>query len=257
MSELRGRPRTLPDDALQPLRSRSVLRVGALVALAGLLLAYYVGAEHLPNVALPWDVVFLAFVVMPALFALVWLLRGAWTLGPRRLALAFVGLAAMTIVLELAGLELPANFTKFAAVTVLGWWFLGFFDSVGWVLLIAFLIVPVDAFSVARGPTRHIVEEQPEVFDALSVAFPIPGEHASAQLGLPDVLFFALFLGAAERFGLRTGWTWIATALSFGVTMAAAVWLGVAGLPALPLLSAAFVLVNADLLWRAYRVRRA
>ena len=257
MSELRGRPRTPPGGALRPLGSRSLLRVGALVALAALLVAYYLTVEHLPNVAQRWDVVFLALVLMPALFALVWLLRGAWTLGSRPLAAAFVALAATTIALELADLELPANFAKFAAVTVLGWWFLGFFDSVSWVLLIALLIVPVDAFSVARGPTRHIVEEQPEVFEVLSVAFPIPGEHASAQLGLPDVLFFALFLAAAERFGLRVGWTWIATALSFGATMAAAVWLRVGGLPALPLLSAAFILVNADLLWRAYRVKRA
>jgi hypothetical protein len=257
MAELRGRPRTTHGEALQPFGSRSVLRVGALVALAGLVVAYYLAAERLPNIAQRWDVAFLALLLMPALFALVWLVRDAWVLGSRRLGFAVVALAAVTVALELADLELAANLTKFAAVAVLGWWFLGFFDSVTWVLLVALLIVPVDAFSVARGPTRHIVEEQPEVFTALSVAFPIPGEHASAQLGLPDVLFFALFLGAAERFGLRTGWTWIACALSFGITMAAAVWLGVAGLPALPLLSAAFVLVNADLLWRAYRVRRA
>ena len=54
-----------------------------------------------------------------------------------------------------------------------------------------------------------IVEEQPQIFDALSIAFPIPGEHNSAQLGLPDVLFFALFLGATVRFGLRPGLTWV------------------------------------------------
>jgi hypothetical protein len=234
-----------------------VVRAPAVLALAALVVAYYLAAERLPNIAQRWDVAFLALVLMPALFALVWLLRGGWATGSRRLAVAFVALAALTVAFEVAGFELAANFAKFAAVTALGWWFLAFFDSVTWVLVIALLIVPVDAFSVARGPTRHIVEEQPEVFTALSVAFPIPGERASAQLGLPDILFFALFLGAAERFGLRTGWTWVVCALSFGVTMAAAVWLGVAGLPALPLLSAAFVLVNADLLWRAYRVRRA
>jgi hypothetical protein len=234
-----------------------VVRAAAVLVLVAFLLAYYLAVERLPNLAQRWDVLFLGLVLMPAFFALVWLLRDSWTLGSRRLALSFVALAAATVVLELTGLDLPANFTKFAAVTVLGWWFLGFFDSVGWVLLVALLIVPVDAFSVARGPTRHIVEEQPEVFTALSVAFPIPGEHASAQLGLPDILFLALFLAAAERFRLRSGWTWVATTLSFGATMAAAVWLGAAGLPALPLLSAAFVLVNADLLWRAYRVRRA
>jgi putative phosphoesterase len=255
MNELRGRPRTTPGEGLQPLRSRSVLRVGALIALGALLLAYYFANERAPELGRSWDVAFLSLVLMPAAFGLVWLVRGAWTAGPRRLGVAFIVLAALTVVLERLDLEVAANFAKFGAATVAGWWFLAFFDAVSWVLLVALLIIPVDAVSVARGPTRHIVEQQPEVFYALSVAFPIPGEHAAAHLGLPDVLFFALFLAAAERFGLRTGWTAIAMALSFGVTMAAAVWLGVAGLPALPLLSAAFVLVNADLLWRTYRRR--
>jgi hypothetical protein len=44
--------------------------------------------------------------------------------------------------------------------------------------------------------------------------------------------------------------------LSFGATLAAAVWLDVGGLAALPLLSAAFVIPNADLLWRSFRSRR-
>jgi hypothetical protein len=43
--------------------------------------------------------------------------------------------------------------------------------------------------------------------------------------------------------------------LSFGTTLALAVGFDVAGLPALPLLSAAFVAVNADLIWAAYRAR--
>jgi hypothetical protein len=121
------------------------------------------------------------------------------------------------------------------------------------VLLVAVLVIPVDAFSVARGPTKEIVENQPQVFNALSVSFPLPGQHSSAQLGLPDILFFSLFLAAAARFGLRVGWTWLAMALSFGTTLALAVGFDVAGLPALPLLSAAFLLVNADLIWRAYK----
>ena len=95
------------------------------------------------------------------------------------------------------------------------------------------------------------------MFDRLSIAFPVPGEPTSAQLGLPDVLFFALFLGAAERFGLRPRLTWLACTLSLGATLPLAVWLDVSGLPALPLLSAGFVLANADLLWRRLRSRRA
>ena len=142
------------------------------------------------------------------------------------------------------------------AVALLGWWFLQFFESVGLVLLVAILITPVDIFSVARGPTKHIVEQQPQVFDALSIAFPVLGENSSAQLGLPDVLFFSLFLAATQRFALRTLPTWVAMTLSFGTTLALAVWADVSGLPALPLLSAGFVLVNADLIWRALRDRR-
>jgi hypothetical protein len=50
--------------------------------------------------------------------------------------------------------------------------------------------------------------------------------------------------------------TWVAMTLSFGTTLALAVWADVSGLPALPLLSAGFVLVNADLIWKALRDRR-
>jgi hypothetical protein len=101
------------------------------------------------------------------------------------------------VILEAADLDVAANFVKLAAAAAVGWWFLGAFEALSWVLLVALLIIPVDALSVARGPTKEIVENQPEVFNALSVSFPLPGQHSSAQLGLPDILFFALFLGAA------------------------------------------------------------
>jgi hypothetical protein len=78
---------------------------------------------------------------------------------------------------------------------------------------------------------------------------------SSAKLGLPDVIFFSLFLAAAAQFGLRVGWTWLAGVLSFGLTMTLAIGFGVRGLPALPLLSLGFVLANADLLWRELRPR--
>jgi hypothetical protein len=233
-----------------------VVRAAAVLALLAALAAYYAGAERLPDLSLWVEVAFLSFVLLPAVFLLVWLCLPLWREGIWRLGWAVAVLAAATAVLELFDLDVAANFTKFAAVTAAGWWFLGFFEAASWVLLVAVLIIPVDILSVERGPTKHIVEEQPQIFDLLSVAFPIPGEHASAQLGLPDILFFALFLGAADRFGLRVAWTWVAMTLSFGATLAAAVWLDVGGLAALPLLSAAFVIPNADLLWRSFRSRR-
>ena len=234
-----------------------MVRVAPLLALGVALAAYDAWAEHLPNVSTSWDVIFIGLLLIPATFALLLLsLPFREELTSWRLLVLVIGLAAITILLELAGASPVANQTKFAAVALLGWWFLQFFESVGLVALVAVLITPVDIFSVARGPTKHIVEQQPQVFDALSIAFPVLGENSSAQLGLPDVLFFSLFLAATVRFSLRTLSTWVAMALSFGTTLALAVWTDVTGLPALPLLSAGFVLVNTDLIWKALRDRR-
>ena len=74
----------------------------------------------------------------------------------------------------------------------------------------------VDTYSVWRGPTEYVVYEQPGLFEELSFGFRVPGEDSFALLGPPDVLFFALFLAAADRFGLRPGWTWIAMAAARG-----------------------------------------
>jgi hypothetical protein len=232
-------------------------RAAALLAVLTALAVYYAISEDLPGLSTWGDVAFIGLVLIPAVFALTWLaLPLCRDAGATSLAAAVVGLGVLAIVLETAGLDVAANFVKFAAVSAAGWWFLVFFEEVSWILLVALLIVPVDIYSVFRGPTKVIVEQQPQVFDALSIAFPLLGERNSAQLGLPDVLFFALFLGAAVRFDLRPGLTWIAMALSFGATLALAVAADIAGLPALPLLSAAFVLANADLVWRGMRARR-
>jgi hypothetical protein len=234
-----------------------VVRAAALLALLAVLGFYYGVAGDLPGLTQWADVAFLGLGLIPATFLLLWLALPLRRTGRLALGVAAVSLAAATAILDVAGLDVAANFVKLAAAAAVGWWFLGAFEALSWVLLVALLIIPVDAFSVARGPTKEIVENQPEVFNALSVAFPLPGQHSSAQLGLPDILFFALFLGAAARFGLRVGWTWLVMALSFGTTLALAVGFDVAGLPALPLLSAAFVLVNVDLIWRAYKDRSA
>jgi hypothetical protein len=120
-------------------------------------------------------------------------------------------------------------------------------------VLVACIIPWVDAYSVFRGPTKEITQHHEHVFFSLSFEFPVPGSYGAARLGLPDLLFFALFLGAAARWQLRTGWTWICLTASIGGTMALATLFDVDGLPALPLLALGFLLPNADLLWRAVR----
>lgn len=240
-------------------RASSLLRDGALrtrrttafAALAVGLGAYYAFTDRFGQLSQSWDVAFLGLCLMPAVFALVW-----FALPLRRadgLWLLTLALLVLTVVLEAADLGALANFSKLAVMTSFAFWFLTFFESVLWVALVALVIPVVDSLSVWRGPTRHIVDEQPQIFEVFSFAFPSPGGATSANLGLPDLLFFALFLAAAARWKLRVAWTWIALTLSLGLTMWLAVVWDVAGLPALPGLAFAFLIPNADLLWAEFQ----
>jgi hypothetical protein len=226
-------------------------RAGAFALLAVSLGAYYAAAGELTDLSRRWELAFLALLLMPAVFALVWLVLPLRRHG--RLFLLAAAFLVCSVALELAELEALANFAKLGLMTSVGFWFLRYFESVLWVALVALVIPLVDSFSVWRGPTRHIVEEQPRVFEVFSFAFPSPGGETSANLGLPDLLFFALFLGAAARWHLRVGWTWVALTASLGATMLLAVEWDVAGLPALPGLALGFLVPNADLLWRDFR----
>jgi hypothetical protein len=164
-----------------------------------------------------------------------------------------VGFALVAVLLTVVHGEVGANFARLGATTLLGWWFLGYFETLSWVVLVAAIIPWVDAYSVWRGPTKSIVTHHQHVFTVLSFAFPVPGEHAAANLGVPDLLFFALFLAAAARFGLRVRATWVCLVAALGVTIAITVWLNLDGLPALPAIAIGFLVPNADLIWRRLR----
>jgi hypothetical protein len=229
-------------------------RATALLALGAALAVYYATSESWWEASTWWDVAFLGACLIPAVFALVWLVLPWWnSRGLFALGLSFAVLAAL---LSLAGADAAANFAKLFAVTAIGFWFLRWFETAAWVVLVAVIIPWVDAYSVWRGPTKHILAHQKEIFGYFSFSFPIPGEHASAALGLPDLLFFAVFLAASARFRLRPGWTWVLMTASFGTTLALVVGFTLTGLPALPLLSIAFLAPNADLLWRRIRGTR-
>jgi hypothetical protein len=237
-----------------------VRRTAALLGLTGGLGVYYAVHDRLWSASDWWDVAFLSFVLIPACFALVWLglpLR-AW----RGLLPVGIALGVLAWAFHDAGWHAAENFAKFAGVSLVGFWFLSYFETVAWVVFVAAIIPVVDSYSVARGPTKVIVQHHEQVFTNLSFAFPLPGERNAANLGLPDLLFFSLFLAAAARFALRPAVTWLAMVASFGATIALAVSgaleriFNLGGLPALPLLSLAFLVVNADLLWTRLRPRR-
>ena len=195
--------------------------------------------------------------LFPATTAVIWLVLPLASASSRGLFLVGASLAILAVLFRLAELDVLFNLAKLFALTALGFWFLSYFETLAWAVLIALLIPWVDAVSVWRGPTDYVVSEQPGIFEEVSIAFRIPGEpaNASANLGPPDILFFALFLGAAERFGLRVAWTWLGMTGLLGATLVLTVTTDVAGLPALPAICFGFLLPNADLIWQALRRR--
>jgi len=228
-------------------------RPAAFVALAAALTAYYFAADSIPAISIWWEVAVLAFGLMPAVFLFDWLVL---PLARARGLLPFAfALGVLAVLAEIGDLDVLANFAKLAAVTFFAFWFLDFFEELVLLLIVALIIPFVDAYSVFRGPTGNIVQHHSSLFNHLSFFFALPHEHNDPRLGIPDLLFFALFLAAALRFGLRPGWTWLAMVAGLGATIAIDVWADVAGLPALPALSAGFVVPNADRIWMQLRRR--
>ena len=230
-------------------------RAAALGALLAALCTWDAFAHRLPAVSDPWDVAIVAALLLPATFAVVWLLLPvADERGVLPVALATLALAAL---LHVAGLTAAANVAKLVAFALIGFGFLQLFEALSWVVLVAALIPLVDIASVYRGPTRVVVEEEPGIFEKLAIAFALPGENAAARLGPPDVLFFALFLATAARFELRVAATWIGMTGGLALTLVATYAFELNGLPGLPAIALGFLVPNVDLLWRSFKARDA
>ena len=230
------------------------LRLAAFVLVLAGVVTWDAVAPHVGAVSTWWAVAIIAAGVLPATVALIFLALPLWS--QRRIVAA--GLAVFLIAAVWtweADSHLASNFMKLAAYTCGGWVFLWLFEELGWVVLIALIIPFVDAISVAAGPTHTIVNHHFQVYSAVAVAFVAPGGRA-AGLGPPDILFFALFLAATMRWRLRPFWTWLAMTGMYSLTLVLANATDVNGLPALPFLSAGFLLANGDLLWRRLRPRR-
>jgi hypothetical protein len=234
-------------------RATSVLasrRVAAFAAVAAAVVIWFVVAPHVGQLRLWPAILLVSLVVIPVTLLLAWMALPLWPwrwLFPTAVALALVAFGCSA-----AGWGLPANFAKLWAAIFLGWAFLRLFEQLSWVVLVAFVIPFVDILSVWQGPTKAITEHHFHVYTDVAIAFLVPGGGA-AYLGPPDVLFFALFLAAADRWNLRVGWTWLATTGMYAFTVILATALHRGGLPALPFLSFGFLAANADLLWRRHR----
>jgi hypothetical protein len=229
-------------------------RTASLALLSAALVAWGAGAGALPDLDDRWDVALTAAVLIPVTFAVPWLALPL--MGERRLWLGAIGVAALAVGLDLIGATSAFDVAKLFALTLGAFAFLALFEGLLGVVLVACLIPWVDIASVLWGPTKVVVEEKPGLFERISVGFRLPGEADGARIGPPDVLFFALFLGAATTYGLRTTWTWLAMTALLSATLVATYVFDLGGLPALPAVALGFLLPNADLLWRSFAAAR-
>jgi hypothetical protein len=243
-----------PDSSVLSRDTRTRLRVAAFVILLAAVVAWDAVAPHLDPVALWPTVAIIAAGVLPATLGLIYLALPLWS-NRRVVAIGLVVFLVAAVVTWRADEHLASNFAKLGAYTCGGWLFLSLFEELSWVVIIALIIPFVDAFSVAAGPTKDIINHHVEVYSAVAVAFVAPGGIA-AGLGPPDILFFALFLAATVRWQLQPGWTWLAMTGMYSLTLVLANATDVNGLPALPFLSFGFLLANGDLLWRRFRPAR-
>jgi hypothetical protein len=232
------------------------------LALAGLLVvlvAYGALAGQLPELpADELDVAFYALLVLPAFAAAIWLALPLARRETKVLVIAGVLAGSLALTLSLLGVDSAANVAKLACYGLVGFAFLSLFEELWWITLVAVLVPWVDIWSVAAGPTEYVVEQRPGLFEQVAIGFPTPGETAIVSIGPPDVIFFALFLAAADRFQLRVTATWIGMTACLAVTLALVWWWDdVAGLPALPAVCLGFLAPNADLIWRDARRLRA
>jgi hypothetical protein len=244
-----------PDTSVLSTGRLSRLRVAAFFLVLAGVVAWDAVAPHLDRVPGWPEVVIIAVGVLPATLSLIYLALPLWS-RRRLIAVAFVVFLLAAVVAWETGFHLASNFMKLGAYTCAGWIFLWLFEELAWVVLIALIIPFVDAISVAAGPTHTIVNHHFAVYSAVAVAFVAPSGVA-AGLGPPDILFLALFLAATVRWRLRPGWTWLAMTGMYSLTLVIANATNVNGLPALPFLSAGFLLANGDLLWRRFSRRRA
>jgi hypothetical protein len=210
-------------------------------------------AADLPALRESLAVAVAALVVLPAFTLAIWLAlplsrsRATWLL----IAAAVAG--GLWVVFYFVDFEIASNISKLSCFVLVGLWFLSLFEFLWWLSLVALLVPWVDIWSVAFGPTRYVTEEQPQFFDSVSIALHVPGQTATANIGPPDIVFFALFLAAAQRFHLRIAWTWICMTGFLSLTLALVWILDSSGLPALPAVCLGFLVPNADLLWTNVR----
>jgi hypothetical protein len=108
-------------------------------------------------------------------------------------------------------------------------------------------VAGIDIASVSGGPSELLARDSSRAGEFLSLYLPAWGGGRAGVLGLADLIFLAFFAAGAWRFDLRRRVTGAALMLALPATVVIQVELDMA-VPALPVLAAALLLPNLDLL---------
>jgi hypothetical protein len=140
-----------------------------------------------------------------------------------------------------------ADVTKALFAAALGMLLAWALDEPAVVVAVPLFVAGIDIASVAGGPSELLARDSSEAGEFLSVYLPAWGGGRAGVLGLADLVFLAFFAASAWRFGLRRRATGIALMLALPATVVIQLELDVT-VPALPVLAAALLLPNLDLL---------
>ena len=242
------------------LSRRATLALGLLAALAALLLALPLLLSPTTDTQLRIAVYASHAAWFSTMVAFVAVVAGAWAAPLRLLLAGIVALLILVMVLNVLDVDVASDVAKVAFGAAAGTAFVRALERPWWLLPICLLVPLADAWSVfsSRGVTHAVVErsrEEPRWLEWPTIATPIAGVpyEAFGRLGIVDVLFLAVFLGAAIRWSLGVRRAQVALVLGLLATSVIVVEGVDVAIPPLPLLCIAFLLACGPALLRDAR----
>lgn len=145
-----------------------------------------------------------------------------------------------------------ANLAKVLFATALGLALARLLGEPVVVVAVPLFVAALDVLSVAGGPTSLLARDSSRAGEFLSLYLPAWGGGRAGVLGVTDLVFVAFFAASAWRFDLRRRITAVALVAALPLALMIELVLDVV-VPALPLLAAALLLPNLDLLPRLLR----
>ncbi|MHB9037104.1 MAG: hypothetical protein ACYC64_10570 [Armatimonadota bacterium] len=113
----------------------------------------------------------------------------------------------------------------------------------------------IDFWTVTRGPVSHVIQNAPEIVQAVSTPIPHAGAGAfmpATMIGPGDFIFMGLVFAVVHRFGMRPARNYWIVFAAMSLGMLAVAFGLLSALPALTVLAIAVVTAN----WREFKLSR-